>query len=105
MFKKIGDKINIGIKCITLLYRELIVNRTDSSKDFSTELINNVLKMISKDNNENSALGTNVIILDNIINLCHKIVNNIDTYSEEEIMDNVKNISFGIVIGLLFSGM
>ena len=89
MFKKIGDKINIGIKCITLLYRELIVNRTDSSKDFSTELINNVLKMISKDNNENSALGTNVIILDNIINLCHKIVNNIDTYSEEEIMDNV----------------
>ena len=46
MFKKIGDKINIGIKCITLLYRELIVNRTDSSKDFSTELINNVLKFI-----------------------------------------------------------
>ena len=92
MFKKIGDKIDILIKSITLIYRELLVNRIDKGTDFSIEIVGSILKIINKDNSENSSLGTNVIILDSLTSFLHKLINNIDTYSEEDILDNITTI-------------
>ena len=79
MFKKIGDKIDILIKSITLIYRELLVNRIDKGTDFSIEIVGSILKIINKDNSENTSLGTNVIILDSLTSFLHKLINNIDT--------------------------
>ena len=35
----LNNKLNILIKCVTLLYREIHINRENDGSDFSTDLV------------------------------------------------------------------
>lgn len=90
MYKKLSEKNNTLLKCVTLLYRELLISNESDIKDFSTELVGDILKTYKNDDiMENNSMGTNVMIFDSLKEYLHKLINNLENYSEEDIIDSI----------------
>lgn len=85
----LNNKLNILIKCVTLLYREIHINRENDGSDFSTDLVSSVLATYNGDSNNKPAMGNSALISDGLVDFCHKLINGLNNYSEEDIIDTM----------------
>ena len=88
----LNNKLNILIKCVTLLYREIHINRENDGSDFSTDLVASVLATYNGDSNNKPAMGNSALISDGLVDFCHKLISGLNNYSEEDIIDTMSLI-------------
>lgn len=86
-----NGKFNTYIKCVTLIFRELKLNRDSKNPDYSTELIKEI-NSIYTDDSQPTALGPKALMSDSLQDLCSNIINNIDGYTEDVVIDNLNMI-------------
>ena len=82
-----NNKFNTYLKCITLIYREIKLNKDNKNPDYSIELVKELAGFYTDDSQP--ILGTKALLADSLQELCTNIVNNIDGYSEDDIIDSL----------------
>lgn len=82
-----NNKFNTYLKCITLIYREIKLNKDVKNPDYSIELVKELAGFYTDDSQP--ILGTKALLADSLQELCTNIVNNIDGYSEDDIIDSL----------------
>lgn len=88
-----NNKFNIYLKCITLIFREIKLNKeNDKVQDYSIDLIRGILNLFNNVNDSVPTLGSKALISDALHDLCNNIINNIEGYSEDLILDSLNLI-------------
>ena len=82
-----NNKFNTYLKCITLIYREIKLNKDVKNPDYSIELVKELAGFYTDDSQP--ILGTKALLADSLQELCTNIVNNIEGYSEDDIIDSL----------------
>ena len=82
-----NNKFNTYLKCITLIYREIKLNKDVKNPDYSIDLVKELAGFYTDDSQP--ILGTKALLADSLQELCTNIVNNIEGYSEDDIVDSL----------------
>ena len=82
-----NNKFNTYLKCITLIYREIKLNKDVKNPDYSIDLVRELAGFYTDDSQP--ILGTKALLADSLQELCTNIVNNIEGYSEDDVIDSL----------------
>ena len=88
-----NNRFNTYIKCITLIFREIKLNKeNEKMQDYSVDLIKGILPLFNTINDNVPTLGAKALMCDSLQDLCNNIINNIDGYNEDLIIDSLNMI-------------
>lgn len=84
-----GNKLDILIKCITLLYREKLLDEitNEKSNDTSKDIIRNVLETFKSD--KKVLMGGDAVTIAELQSLILDMLNNSDNYSKDVLLQSV----------------